>query len=562
MKEKAIMIATLGRRDVQLVIEDNDQKNRVEIPETLTRKIHCILENHYHQNELRYYYESPLDPLDFENPLDEFIDLDNIIHIKDESQTHPTLYAGLLLEQAQLLKSMYKPQDITIILLNTNRDGLDKEPYAAGMLLCAYFNKMLGVTIYGEEGELKEETLDETEEIDLNGCICYYNYLKNEDRFISYPSVENNLFYRRIDNLFTKLKLDNGFQYKAYTSTTGGIPLLNEAIRSIIHYRLSQDIHIYSFDRDERTKKVKPVLSTEVILPNILFNAKARMEDLIKRGDFHGANAVLDSIGYKKNPSWRFQLKTINQFFNGHIIQSEKGSPEYIQRLDQFKARHSLNIALHVENALHRENYLLAIVYVCSFIDSLLMDLIERLPFVEKVHRSIERIVPKKNENIPDELTTDQKEGQKPMLNQNNQYDRQNNYYRMSTSRKEEWIQFFKNYSNNNLIGDFEKVNKSFDKPIKNIHIPNEDKFKYTLRQIRNMYAHNMFVFFNDTSVEKSLIDFLIEKKIWEKNPSRYSFLGAPLTKSILENLELTDAVTLYNDMIYGIIKEMRKDSI
>jgi hypothetical protein len=563
-----ILIATLGRRDVQLVVDIDGTQKRLEIPFGITREVHDYILNRL--DECSFYNGDLLRPVG--RGKGELTLRNNKLYFNNEALTEPVLYPGLLLKVPEEIKQNSGSYPKSVILLNTNRDKLPKddkiykrEPYGAGIIISKWINEYLGLGI-------QEST---SNEINLYKKVISYDYLKGDDSYTSWLSEQNNVFYNRVDQLFYSIELDEDdeTEYHVYSSTTGGIPLINEFVRASSKYRFhGKNIKLFYVDKDEIEDKVESIDQTQTINPTISLNSRKHAERLIKEGNFIGAYESLRVIGYKEPyPSFINNAELVADYFHGQIPQVDS-SPVYLKNIIGLAKKHdmeSIHIALLVETYLRQDNLLASVNNMISFGESVIVDMISRMPFVKKLIRGGKRIIVDmdrlKNDNNLNkifELTV------KYNLFKEIRYIN-GGYSFDSYLSKSEWLDLMEELTKNkkwdigygliDSLRRFIQLIITNDKSISKIGLPEGIT---NLNYLRNTYTHNMRLIIRDDNVKNELTKFLIDKKMVVKSDNEISFLKSDYVKGIFKDFEINEIYNLYKELETGLINDIKKAEI
>ncbi len=564
----SILISTLGRRDVQLVVDIDGTQKRFEIPFDITREVHDYILNHL--DECSFYNGKVLKPVGRKEG--ELTLKDNKLYFNSEEMTKLILYPGLLLKVPEEIKQNSGSYPKSVILLNTNRTKLPKgdkvykrEPFGAGIIMSKWINEYLGLEI--EENK--------SNEINLYEKVISYDFILGDESYTSWASEQNNVFYNRIDKLFYSIEFDDDdeTEYHIYSSTTGGIPLMNEFVRASSKYRFhGKNIRLFYVDKDEIEDKVESIDQTQTINPTISLNSRQHAERLIKEGNFMGAYDSLRVIGYKKPyPDFVNNAELVADYFHGQIP-LEDSSPTYLKDIISLAKKHdmeSIHIALLVETYLKQDNLLASVNNMISFGESVIVDMISRMPFIKKLIRGGKRVIIDKNKlNKDKELNEILEQAVEEKLFTEIKHNK-DGYSFDSYLSKSEWLDLMEEFTKKKkwdigygLIDSLRRFIQLLiinDKSISEIGLPEGITNLYYLR---NTYTHNMRLIISDDNVKNELTKFLIDKRIIVKNNEEISFLKSDVVKGIFKDLKITEMYNYYEELETGLINDIRKAEI
>ncbi|HQN73194.1 MAG TPA: hypothetical protein PLB16_07245 [bacterium] len=538
---QTLLIATLGTKDLQIVIEKDGEVFRIEVPKEDIYETHKYLSENIENIEC---WNGGFMP---ELLTKQKVTIDGtILSVSgvsiDPSKTKIKVFPGLLMEGLDLFKEKYRSFPDAVILFNTDRKK-QGEPFASGGIVSRWISSYICVE---NAGEISAENIPRKQ-------FCgFFNFLKGNDEITQWPSNQNNSVFSQIENMFAALS--NLFKFeRVLISTAGGIPQANEVIKAATGYYFRKSL-ISEMARDELKKKTEISNYNTTISVQKLLEIKKNAEILIESGDFHGAFAA-SSVWYsysgkKKYPEWIRQLDYLQQFLSGSDI--DENAAFALKELSMLSP--ASYIAINIDNELNQNQPYRALALTAAFMDSLLIEFVKMVKGfeVDVLKRAIKV---EKHVKIPEVLTTFRNSVYYCMT----KGDVPGTYfYRNDRGDFEYWIEGLKKLLPEKIQG-LDVLTEIFNVVSKGEDFPSiiKDLSRNNPYGIRNLYNHYGIL---NMRPEKAIEirKYMTSKKMWDTD-SANPFLDAPLVSSIMNEIGSANAKQLFINVVLKI-KGMMKN--
>jgi len=523
---KTLFVATLGNRDLQLILENADSVSRIEI-----KKDEQFIVNNYlleHVDELEY-WNSPEYPRLSDVPATQYVSRNEKIKI----------FPGLLAEVFNKIEAEFKCKPTVVILLNTDRKK-HNEPFSYGEIISRWVAKILEMNYIGQITSIPWKE---------NSYTGYFNYLSNDETITQWACTENNMLFKKIERIFSNLSRTGGFD-RIIISTAGGIPQANEVVRAAAEYYFLKT-PLFEIVRDEIKERAEISNKKNVLSLQRELEIKKHVETLIENSDFHGAFAAA-SVWYddeKNFPGWLKQLDNLQQFFSGSDISNKvSGALEELSKIMP-----PAYISLNADIAIKQNQIYRALALTSTFMDSLLIQFIDLVQgFKVNVLQKSIKVDPKIK--IPDILTNIRNEKYYCMTKSGmpDLY-----YYRNDRGDFNYWISGLKQ-----LLPEKQKgltiLSQIFDVVSNGKGFPLiiEDESRNNPYGIRNLYNHyGVLQMHPDNS--KMIKEYMTQNKIWNTHESN-PFMSAFLVNEALQEIGSGKVLEIYNSTVRKILENMR----
>lgn len=397
MGKKAVLFATVGTTDLQVVVEKGGEKYRAAIGKNRRA---------FHEWAFEQGHRAPVDIDEFyagltgeEGSQSLALDWNEAAHCFNPTGSYKPLERdGKILftppKLALVAESLRKDPEIqvvAVILFNTRRSVSDKdpddfrkacsgEPTALGPLLSLWLTQFFGLEACGTQSW--DIGLDKAGWVDiLDGKMMQEGPGRD--------AYGNREAMARIDKAAaTAASWDRNAPLWSYVSVGGGMTLFKEPVKACVAYHFqgrTRSWQVPQYSSDPISVWGSP--DEDLASPVDSFRGRNRARQLILKGDFAGAfHAVEHLINDQQETQWIAPLEHAANYLAGNLY-PDPGLPPYLYRLADTLNPRCLLAAMRTEAALSSGMARLseAVAWTCTFFDAALLDFMERLGCVVKL---------------------------------------------------------------------------------------------------------------------------------------------------------------------------------
>ncbi|EDN70064.1 hypothetical protein BGP_0316 [Beggiatoa sp. PS] len=541
-KPPAVLLVTAGRTDLQILVTDQNTQYPDMLPKYQVREFHQALLD----KQVKYTVESPLK---MEEPDKKHIRLKwkegslqpkEAVYQDDETII---LVPTKLAETTQFLRENYRVR--SVIIFNTHRgnselikqqlkDAWDEEPIALGFVLSNWLKNEFNIQSIGQQaGDIG---------LDKAGWV---NILEG-DMLKSGPGrdypIHRNII-RKIDEILCSVANWEDNKLIACLATGGGLPESKEIIKASANYRFGYERVLEWQEVEYRNHEwVSP--SKENTHPAESLRARDHASRLIRQGDFAGAYSAVKHLEKDDNEnSWINKIKQVADYFAG--IQSEESDalPDYLKVLVGSKIR-CLLVGMRVEAALTTERLPEAIAWASTFLDTAMLDAIEKTQSINKLDEGKRLLVyqNKPNKDLTKQMLRTSEVCLKDLGGMHYEYN-------ISGKARKQWLKIMQpDMSALKKYAQFFSENRGTDS---------------SPRDLRNITVHQLM----DVQLSNKVKRIFTTQKIWSIKilqsdyvyQSSDYFLKQPVVHGVLKQLGISDAANLYANLVTGLCQELAK---